>query len=187
MTFSYRCSSPSSLVDILHYQNIPTYPTADIARHIDGSCQLMMDLEEYSHALNEVFQGLDPAQHAAHVELRNKTEENVGYLRAFDAVDPCLMQGRTLIANRITERHIDRHDPPHGWAAISAIGPFRGGGYMYFPRLNARIRFSSGDLFFIRGGILEHEVEAWVDGQRFSIAHSTPQSLWDRFGVHLPL
>ncbi|KAF8471513.1 hypothetical protein JB92DRAFT_2838377 [Gautieria morchelliformis] len=126
--------------------------SADIIAYYSESCQFMLELEYYSNGLNEVFQGLDPAQHAAHVELRkNSTEE----------------AGRTVIANRITGRHIDRRDPPQGWAAIGVIGPFRGGGYMRFPRLNARIRFSSGDLFFIRGGCLEHEVEAWTDAFTF--------------------
>ncbi|KAJ7495449.1 hypothetical protein FB451DRAFT_955498, partial [Mycena latifolia] len=84
--------------------------------------------------------------------------------------------GREIRFNRKTPLHADSGDPKAGWAALVALGGFKGG-VMSVPAVNLRMRYSGGDLVPIRGRVLKHEVEDFSDGQRISITHSTPQSM----------
>ena len=165
---------------------IPSQDMVKGCQVFSESSRVLRELSYYAIGLNEVFRGLDPKQHAAHVALRSKAEEMYPHIQALNAVDPNLMQGKSIIANRATPLHVDKHDPPHGWAALGVVGSFTGGAQLNVPRLNHRTPFNSGDLIFIRGGVLAHEVEPWKSGQRFSIAHFTHMSVWKSLGVELP-
>lgn len=166
---------------------IPSAALVGGSARFASSCRLLKELNWFSQGINEAFLGLDPIQHAAHVKLRETAESRYPHIAALNAIDPLLMQGRSIIANRFTDEHIDGLDPAQGWAVLGAFGPFQGGGSLRVPRLNTRTPFNSGDLIFIRGGALAHEVESWEDGQRFSIAHFTHKSVWRELGVELPL
>ena len=60
-------------------------------------------------------------------------------------------------------------------------------GYLVIPHLNLQLRYQDGDMIFLRGGILPHEVEAWERGQRVLLAHFTHKFLWNKFRLCLPI
>ncbi|KAJ7619015.1 hypothetical protein DFH06DRAFT_935352, partial [Mycena polygramma] len=63
-------------------------------------------------------------------------------------------------------------DPPTSWAVLVASGPFSGG-ELSIPCLGLCMSYTDGTMIMVRGKVLPHEVEAFVDGQRICIAHFT--------------
>lgn len=98
------------------------------------------------------------------------------------AIDPLLMEGRAIIYNRTTPNHGDVRDPRIGWSCLVLLG-LTTWGTLFIRRLNLRVRYKPGDIVWIRGHILEHEVEVWEGPQRICIAHFTHNSLFTFFGV----
>jgi hypothetical protein len=136
--------------------------------------------------MNEVMKFVDEPQYEALKKLREEATKRLPYLAGLQASDPLFMEGRAIMFNRQTPVHPDRQDPFKAWATMITLGKFSQGGSLYIPRLKLRIRYLPGDVVAIRGRILPHEVEAWGDGQRVSIAHFTHESLWRLFGMSCP-
>jgi len=128
---------------------------------------------------------IDPVQHHAMEQLQEACHRKYPHTQAIGAIDPILYEGRAIMFNRQTPKHVDRLDPLRSWAALLVLGAFQGG-TMYIERLQLRLRYLPGDMIFIRGAILPHEVEAFSGGQRISIAHFTHQSLWKEFNMEIP-
>lgn len=111
-----------------------------------------------------------------------KIEDAHPYMRALKIIDPLLMEGRAIMYNRTTPTHRDTPDPRHAWSCLVLLGRTTSG-TLYICRLNLRVRYMPGDVVWIRGHILEHEVEVWEGSQRICIAHFTHNSLFTFFGV----
>ncbi|KAE9402357.1 hypothetical protein BT96DRAFT_816679 [Gymnopus androsaceus JB14] len=92
------------------------------------------------------------------------------------------MEGRAIIFNRTTPTHHAHCNPPKAWACLVVLGWITAG-MLYFPHLNLRMHYLRGDLMWLQGYMLEHEVEVWEGPQRICIAHFTHQSLYDFFEV----
>jgi hypothetical protein len=108
-------------------------------------------------------------------------KESPGY-ELLSTVDRCLFPAKELLFNKISLPHVDRGDPHLGWVALVALGNFKGGP-MELPELGLRIRYEPGDVVFLRGRVVQHQViGSWV-GQRISIPHFAHSSLWKAFGI----
>lgn len=142
--------------------------------------------QSLSHCINWALELVDRRQYLAMKELRNWAKKNFAYLKALAAIDPLLMEGQAIMYNRKTQIHLDCLDPFKSWATMVVLGTFDNGGTLIIHRLNLRIRYLPGDAIFIRGRLLEHEVEAWSKGQRISIAHFTHTALWNQFDMQCP-
>ncbi|KAJ8579255.1 hypothetical protein M405DRAFT_754724 [Rhizopogon salebrosus TDB-379] len=106
-------------------------------------------------------------------------------MRVLQSIDELSWEGRSVQYNRQTPLHPDSTDPPSAWVALVALGKFKGGS-LFIPRLNLVLYYEPGTIIFIRGHILPHEVLAFHDGQRVSIAHFTHESLWNEMKMKCP-
>lgn len=149
------------------------------------SASLVSKLSILSHRINAIYEAIDKPQYDALVHLNQRLETVYPHLKALAAIDPCVFEGRAVMFNRRTPRHLDTKDPLKGWAILVVLGDFTEG-YLFIPRLNLRLRYRPGDIVALRGRILAHEVEMWVGGQRISIAHFTHQSKWEEAGEECP-
>lgn len=130
-----------------------------------------------SEKINEFTSYLDSPFHSGLRNLRNFTNRYPD-VKLFADADSLLMEGRSLIFNRQTSRHIDGRDLVSGWQVIVAGGHFSSGGSVCIPRLGLRLRLLPGDMVMIRGRILAHEIEPWKGGQRVSLVNFTHESVW---------
>jgi hypothetical protein len=137
-----------------------------------------------SERINETLLCIDPDAHASHKELAVKLSQAHPHIRARASIDPILFQGRSIIFNRQTPNHIDRKDPKLAWNPLTTAGTFVGG-RLRIRRLGLRMWFGGGACAFVRGGILQHEIEEFEGGQRISIAHFCHNSLWKEMEVTL--
>lgn len=119
------------------------------------------------------------------LKFRVALQTKYPHAKAMDAIDGLMWEGRSLQYNRQTPLHPDSTDPPQAWVALVAFGRFTKG-FLWIPRLNLLLFYGPGSIIFLRGHILPHEVLAFEDGQRVSIAHFTHQSLWEEMDISLP-
>lgn len=148
--------------------------------------KLLDEMALVSTRINYGLSLIDEPHFAAHQALQKAVHEAYPHARALNAVDPLIMEGRAIMWNRQTPLHPDRLDPVQSWAVLLVSGEFKGG-HLFIPKLRLRLRYLPGDMIFLRGCILPHEVESWEGGQRVSIAHFTHQSLWNEFNLELPI
>jgi hypothetical protein len=135
-------------------------------------------MKELSERINETIRLVDPVFFKAITELRQVSSEKHPSLRMWNSQDPLLFEGRELLFNRSSGKHVDSQDPKAAYAGLFAAGNFTSGGVLHIPGLNLRVRLLPGDFVLIRGRVLEHEIEPWDGGQRISIPHFTHTSLW---------
>lgn len=128
--------------------------------------------------INEVIRVVDLQFFTALSQLCEVSREKHPSLAIWAGIDSLMMEGRELLFNRLSGRHVDSQDPQLAYAGLYAAGNFTSGGHLYFCQLNLRVRLLPGDFVLLRGRVLEHEVEAWEGGQRISIPHFTHTSLW---------
>ncbi|KAG1847260.1 hypothetical protein C8R48DRAFT_779242 [Suillus tomentosus] len=143
--------------------------TIKTATHFSLATQVVLDLELLNCQLNALLRFIDPPQFLAMEKFAFALREHYPHVRAWSAIDGLLWEGRSFQFNRQTPLHPDSTDPVNCWVA-----------------LNLRLFYEPGTIILLRGHILPHEVEAFFDGQRISIAHFTHESLWKALGLHLP-
>lgn len=169
-------------------QRKPSVPSNDLvssSTKFSAALQLLDELGLTSSRINYGLKCIDSEYYQQHLLLQEAVHCKYPHTRAINAVDPLVMEGRAIMWNRQTPLHPNRLDPPQSWAVL-VCGPFQKD-YLFIPHLNLRLRYQGGDMVFLQGGILPHEVEAWEGGQQVSLAHFTHKSLWDEFGLSLPI
>ncbi|RYP39850.1 hypothetical protein DL767_001969 [Monosporascus sp. MG133] len=75
--------------------------------------------------------------------------------------------------NTFTERHCDKTDVKHGFAALLPLGNYTGGN-LCFPQLGLKLEYKPGACVIFRGAELEHFVEDW-HGYRIFVACTNHQ------------
>ncbi|KAI0069444.1 hypothetical protein K474DRAFT_1610449 [Panus rudis PR-1116 ss-1] len=88
-----------------------------------------------------------------------------------------LYEGREIVFNRWSARHVDRQDPHFGWACIVYFGTFSVT-RLIFPQLGLVVYLRPGDMVWFRGRDLIHEVPEWEGGDRNFLVHFTHESIW---------
>lgn len=148
-----------------------------------ATARLWKSLETLSWHINEGIRLLDQPLYDGLTLLRQRSEDRHPILKALNHIDPLLLEGREIYFNRQSGLHTDSHDPPKGFAVLTvAGGPFTGG-YLRVPQLRVRLRLHPGDLIYLRGRILKHEIEPWEGGTRIAMPHFTHTSLWREAGL----
>jgi hypothetical protein len=130
-----------------------------------------------SHRVNVLTRTLDPVHYHDAEELKRRLSEMYPGYEAIALLDNLVYDGREVLWNVRSQLHSDRQDPVFSWAILCIFGDFKGG-YLYMPNLGLRIRMEPGDIVFIKGRVLRHEVEEWSGGQRISVPHFTHTSVW---------
>ena len=147
------------------------------------TAELYQKLDLLSRKVNEAIRLVDPKFFDALTQLSKISKEKHSSLAVWDSVDPLLLEGRELLFNRLSGRHVDSQDPKLAYAGLYAAGNFSLGGYLFFHQLNLRVRLLPGDFVLLRGRVLAHEIEEWEGGQRICIPHFTHTSLWRDCGL----
>jgi len=137
-----------------------------------------------SERINGMLKNLDPAAFKRYSEFNTRLKQAHAHVNAINAVDPIVYQGRIILFNRKTPFHADTQGPPSEWNCLHALGHFTGGSFR-IRRLGLRMRYEPGDMFFIRGSILEHEVEDFEGGQRISVTYFSHTNVWEEMGLSL--
>lgn len=143
---------------------------------MNGTCQLVKDIEILSHRMNAILQHADPQHYAEAVSLRSLIRKVAAAYDVLAGSDVLVYEGREVLYNRKSGLHTDSQDPPLGWALLCALGNFKGG-HVHLPNLGLRVRLHPGDVVMIRGRVIPHEIEDW-EGQRITIPHFTHSSMW---------
>lgn len=138
---------------------------------------LSSDLALVSLRVNAALKAVDLAHYQNAEKLRSALESRFPFVKAVNAVDPLVYEGREILFNIQKEVHIDRQDPPLSWVADLALGRHTGG-HLVLPQLGLHIRLEPGDMIMLRGRIIRHGVEDWEGGQRISMPHFTHSSTW---------
>ncbi|RYP93432.1 hypothetical protein DL770_000475 [Monosporascus sp. CRB-9-2] len=81
----------------------------------------------------------------------------------------------TLGINTFTERHCDKTDVKHGFAALLPLGNYTGGN-LCFPQLGLKLEYKPGACAIFRVAELEHFVENWHGYRIFAL----PSDSWYR-------
>ena len=93
-----------------------------------------------------------------------------------------LWEGREIMFNRWSPAHFDQHDPHYSWACLVYFGDFTEA-VIKFRQLNTEVCLRPGDVLYMRGRDLLHEVPEWGEGQRHFMVYFTHESLWTHLGV----
>ncbi|KAF5344979.1 hypothetical protein D9757_013787 [Collybiopsis confluens] len=160
-------------------------PSRDFLKSGPAFCQsveLLDHLRVFSAGINAFLRVMDPTQYRSLREAQKEGHKKYPYLRMVDSVDPLLMEGRAVMWNRTTSDHQDIGDPKVAWAALVVLGKIRSG-WLIFRQLNLKVRYQPGDVVWLRGAILDHEVDVWEGEQRICVAHFTHQSYFNDLGV----
>ena len=134
--------------------------------------------------MNHILELLDSEAFKCYTTAHKRLCKRFRWLEALAAVDPTLFHGRSFIFNRATPRHLDAKDVPEGWAVLLSVGDYEGG-ELYLPHLGMIVPFLPGTAIFIRGGILPHEILAFSNGQRISVAHFVHDNVFNHVGVKI--
>ncbi|KDQ62458.1 hypothetical protein JAAARDRAFT_44817 [Jaapia argillacea MUCL 33604] len=169
------------------HPNDPSILSSDMTQtssQFSACATLLQELSITSRRINSLIKEVDPSYYSQLEALQSQVLKKYAFAKALKAIDPLLMEGRAIMFNRKTPRHLNHADPPGSWAILFVTGVFTVG-YLFIPQLNLRLQYRPGDVVMLRGRELAHEVEAWVGGQRISVAHFTHQSIWDEHGLRL--
>ncbi|KAJ7493863.1 hypothetical protein FB451DRAFT_1020576, partial [Mycena latifolia] len=104
--------------------------------------KLIPGLSLLSHRVNDALEFADPAHFEALKKLHAAAEEELPFLKLLNVGDPLLQEGREIMFNRKTPLHADRGDLKAGWAALVALGGYKGGA-MSVPAVNLRMRYTT--------------------------------------------
>ena len=162
---------------------VPSSDTIANGTTFAKTTQLYQSLQPLSERINHIIKLAEPQFYEALVKLREVSSSKHATLATYNNLDPLLMEGRELLFNRKSGRHIDLQDPVLGYAGLLSLGNFDRGGSLYLHQLNLKVSLLPGDFVLIRGRVLEHEIEDWDGGQRISIPHFTHTSLWRDCGL----
>ncbi|KAF5359970.1 hypothetical protein D9757_012159 [Collybiopsis confluens] len=154
---------------------VPSRDFIKSGKAFSKSMELLNELRFFSFGINSFLKTIDPTQYKLLQDARNKGHAQYPFLKMIDTVDPLLMEGRAIMWNRITPDHKDSRDPLVAWAALVVLGRIKSG-FLFFRQLNLKVRYQAGDVVWLRGAILDHEVDVWDGEQRICVAHFTHQS-----------
>jgi hypothetical protein len=146
------------------------------------SASLLKEFQIFSESINLFLSDIDPAQYASLKKARALAEDKYPFVQMLDRFDPLLMEGQAIMWNRTTPDHKDLRDPKVGWAALVVLGNITSG-WLIFRQLNLKVRYQSGDMVWLRGAILDHEVDVWEGEHRICVAHFTHQSYFHDLGL----
>ena len=185
-----RCSSsavvPRSQTDDVCRQHEEPVVCADIRRtgeSYEGTFKLFAELDLVNAFCTTGLLAIDPLHYGLLRQVYDARRAKYKSQVAIAALDKYnLWEGREIMFNRWSPAHFDQHDPHWSWACIVYFGDFDHA-VMRFPQLNLEVVLRPGDVIYIRGRDLLHEVAEWAHGQRHFMVYFTHEALWDQLNV----
>ncbi len=169
-----------------HPQNDPPVVCADVRRtgqSYEGAFKLFAELDLVNSFCTTGLLALDPLQYGLLRRVYDWRREKYKSQVAIAALDKYnLWEGREIMFNRWSNPHWDHNDPHYSWACIVYFGSFTEA-RMKFRQIDTEVRLRRGDVVYLRGRDLLHEVEDWGDGERHFMVYFTHESLWDSAGI----
>ncbi len=149
----------------------------------EGAFKLFAELDLVNSFCTTALLALDPWQYGLLRKVYNWRLSEYKSQVAIAALDRYnLWEGREIVFNRWSEPHFDQQDAHYSWACLVYFGDFKQA-TMKFRQLNAEVQLRPGDVIYMRGRDLLHEVPNWGDGQRHFMVYFTHEALWDSAGV----
>ena len=149
----------------------------------EGAFKLFAELDLVNSFCTTALLALDPLQYGLLRKVYDWRLSECKSQVAIAALDKYnLWEGREIMFNRWSEPHFDQHDAHFSWACLVYFGDFKMA-TMKFRQINTEVHLRPGDVVFMRGRDLLHEVPDWGDGQRHFMVYFTHESLWDAAGV----
>jgi hypothetical protein len=187
------CKHQLTQIYILTIKQKHHYPTAasqiikgETGSRLNAAVEMFYAFNPIAERIRGVVETIDPHYAKLQLELRAKLANTTPFAKLISQADLCIFEGREILFNKQSTKHVDSQDPPWGWAVLLALGTFTKGGELNVHPLNLKLRYLPGDLIMLRGRVLEHSVELWSGGQRISIPIFTHTASWEAVGL-LPL
>ncbi|TFK82471.1 hypothetical protein K466DRAFT_603660 [Polyporus arcularius HHB13444] len=168
------------------HKHDPPVVCADVRKtgeSYEGAFKLFAELDLVNAFCTTALLAIDPLQYGLLRRVYDWRRERYKSQVAIAALDKYnLWEGREIMFNRWSNPHWDHNDPHYSWACIVYFGSFTEA-RMKFRQLNAEICLRRGDIVFLRGRDVLHEVADWGDGERHFMVYFTHESLWDGAGI----
>lgn len=149
-------------------------PSGEFAKsttRLAAAFNLISLLKPISLLVNETYKAVAPQSFQSVEDLNASIMSTRPWARVMAHNDPLVLHGRSIAVGRQTSEHVDPSSVPGEWVPIVCLGHHKGGGELHSSTLKATVRFESGDMIWLRGGELLHEIQGWEEGQRLSITH----------------
>ncbi|KAG1726213.1 hypothetical protein EDB19DRAFT_1833511 [Suillus lakei] len=92
-----------------------------VGHKFSAGATLVHRLKLLNVRLNSALRVLDPPQYEAMLKFQVALQTKYAHVKAMDAIDGLLWEGRSLQYNRQTPLHPDSTDPPQAWVALVAF------------------------------------------------------------------
>ncbi len=159
---------------------------ADIRRtgqSYEGAFKLFAELDLVNSFCTTGLLAIDPLHYGLLRKVYDCRRAQYKSQVAIAALDKYnLWEGREIMFNRWSPPHFDQHDPHYSWACLVYFGDFKEA-FMKFRQINTVVRLRPGDVVYMRGRDLLHEVPEWEEGQRHFMVYFTHEALWKHLDV----
>ncbi|TFK81807.1 hypothetical protein K466DRAFT_501490, partial [Polyporus arcularius HHB13444] len=163
------------------HKHDPPVVCADIRRNgqsYEGAFKLFAELDLVNSFCTTGLLALDPLHYGLLRQVYDWRKQEYKSQVAIASLDKYnLWEGREIMFNRWSKPHWDQNDPHYSWACIVYFGDFKEA-RMKFRQINAEVVLRRGDVIYMRGRDLLHEVADWGDGQRHFMVYFTHEALW---------
>jgi hypothetical protein len=155
-------------------------------RFVEAS-RFLHSLQPVSWRINQLLKRITPKSHKCYIELKKKLEATRPWASMFAAIDPLVMQGRSVAWNRCTANHRDTRGPRGELNPMVCLSGSEDA-WLVLEDIKECLYFGPGTILFIRGGEMKHAILSgrWQtqDGVRISIVHFTHRSVWEKLSVN---
>ena len=150
---------------------------------LEGSCKLFAELDLVNAFCTTGLLVIDPLHYGLLRQVYDARRAKYKSQVAIAALDKYnLWEGREIMFNRWSPAHFDQLDPHYSWACLVYFGDVDVA-VMKFRQLNLEVHLHPGDVVYMRGRDLLHEVPEWEDGQRHFMVYFTHEALWKELRV----
>lgn len=150
----------------------PAHPT-DGPVIVSARFNALRRLGRFTHRISQEMKVLDPYVYQYGMALQAKTAAANAACEAAQAPwHGSMYSTHSIVYNRSTGLHRDRHNPPALMDTLLVGGDFTGGDFLV-PELGLRIPYGPGTLLISRGGCMVHGVADWEpvgNGKRYALA-----------------
>lgn len=98
---------------------------------------------------------------------------------------PSAFSGMSIIANRLTPRHRDKHGAAQFFDLLLSCG-YHTKAKFCIPELQAELSYLPGTINLICGRVLSHAVPSWEGGERVCMALYMRDAVHERLGICRP-
>ncbi|KAF9442059.1 hypothetical protein P691DRAFT_648776, partial [Macrolepiota fuliginosa MF-IS2] len=140
-----------------------------------------MGVEEYLNLVTSI----------THPELYQAGKQALGKLQQMKDTQEfaekwtSIYSGLSVITNRETEEHRDRHGSYEWYDQLVSVGSYEAASFE-LPELGAKLDYKPGTVIQLCGNLLQHKVQAWGSGDRVCYAHFIRKDVFNHLHVLYP-